>query len=668
MRSLQKLVGLSLLVMIAGCAAPKMISTLDKPEVMAWGNLNGIRVAGELMEFKTSVRVVRADWSKFNETAKEREQQRQRYHRRGNAHTASARLDSIFVTQVIEEAAPGMATIAVQCSARADTALAGVFFCIELPERELASGAMQITSAEGAAEKEISFANVRPDDRLEYLRAIAGGVRFISPRRQLEVTLATPTEIVVRQDSVRENRNPCVYFTLLAGPVKTGQTSRNTITLQASGEIDNEPAELVLDPSRPGQVFDGLGGNFRLQNPKTDPPVIQYNLENMRVAWARVEMPWPFWQPEQETDPIAAAQAGNLHARVRAALEMARTLAQRGMPVIVSAWSAPAWAILGDPRDAFRPQPGGLRGYPLHPEKMQKIYESIGAYLLYLKRQYGVEAFAFSFNESDLGINVRQTAEEHAQLIKGLGAHLAALGLATKLLLGDTSDAWPIAFIKPAMNDLEAVKYINAVSFHSWRGCTDEILAQWRDAARHLNVPLLVGEGSTDAAAWSYPQIFDEPSFALHEINLYTRICAISQPKSILQWQLTADYSLLKGGGVFGNEEEPLQPTQRFWNLKQLAATPAGAFALPITSSHAALTAAAFGDLANQRYAVHLVNNGAARLATLRGLPEHIKTLRLFVTDSMRGMQEGKRVAVTNGKAQFTLAAACFTTLMNDAQ
>ncbi len=659
---------------IWGCAGSKVISTtakpavrsnIDAPEVMAWGNLNGIRVEGELMEFKTSLRVVHADWSKFNETAKERQSQRHRYTRTGNTQTASARLDSLFFIQVIEETGSGLATIAVQCSSRADTNLAGAFFCIELPGADYSNGTVELTNAAATDGKEISFATPLPDGQLEYARTIASGARFNSPRRRLEVTLATPAEIIVRRDSVRENKNIHVYLTLLSDNVRVGQTAGNTFTLKASGEIDKNPVELVLDPLRPGQVFDGFGGNFRLQNPRTDPPVIQYNLDNMRVAWGRVEMPWQFWHPEENVDPIAAAQVGNIHPRVHAAMQMAQRLAQRDIPVIVSAWSAPAWAIIGDPRDAFRPQPGGLRGYPLNPEKMEKIYQSLGAYLLYLKQQYGVEAFAFSFNESDLGINVRQTAEEHRDFIKGLGAHLAAIGLATKLLLGDTSDAWPIDFIKSAMNDLEAVKYINAVSFHSWRGCTDEILAQWSEAAQKLNVPLLVGEGSTDAAAWTYPQIFDESSFALHEINLYTRICGLSQPKSILQWQLTSDYSLLAGGGVFGNDKEPLRPTQRFWNLKQLAATPAGAFALPISCDAPNITSAAFGNLANGQYAVHLVNTGATRAATLTGLPANLKELRIYVTDGARGMEEGKRISAANGKAQFTLEAVSFTTLMS---
>ncbi len=91
---------------------------------------------------------------------------------------------------------------------------------------------------------------------------------------------------------------------------------------------------------------------------------------------------------------------------------------------------------------------------------------------------------AFSFNESDLGINIRHTGKEHADFIKGLGAHLAARGLSTKLLLGDNSDATTFDFIVPAMNDPETHKYIAAISFHSWRGCTDDILQKWAGAAK----------------------------------------------------------------------------------------------------------------------------------------------------------------------------------------
>ena len=295
---------------------------------------------------------------------------------------------------------------------------------------------------------------------------------------------------------------------------------------------------------------------------------------------------------------------------------------------------------------------------------MNHIKQSIADYLVFLKEKYGVEAVMFTFNESDLGIDIRQTPREHAETIKTFGAYFASRGLATKLALGDTSDANPIDFIKPALHDPEAAKYIGAVDFHSWRGCTDDILAQWRDAARELNVPLIVAEGSTDAAAYRYPQIFFEQSFALYEINLYLRILAIAQPRSILQWQLTADYSDLAGGGIFG-DNGPLRPTWRFWNLKQLASTPPRSFALPVACNGPNLTCAGFGDIAGGIYTLHIVNNGATRQATLTGLPAGVKELRLWVTDSKRGMEEGARVPVADGKAEVKLDATSYTTLIS---
>jgi hypothetical protein len=208
---------------------------------------------------------------------------------------------------------------------------------------------------------------------------------------------------------------------------------------------------------------------------------------------------------------------------------------------------------------------------------------------------------------------------------------------------------------------------VGAVDFHSWRGCTDEILAQWRAAARELNVPLVIAEGSTDAAAYRYPLIFHEQSFALYEINLYLRILAIAQPKSILQWQLTADYSPLAGGGIF-NDSGPLRPTRRFWNLKQLASTPPRSFALPVAcDKQPNLTCAAFGNIAEGMYTLHVVNNAAARAVTLAGLPEAVKELRVWVTDADRGMQELERVPVNGGKATFRLAATSYTTVIGTA-
>src|SRR5690606_25608565 len=146
--------------------------------------------------------------------------------------------------------------------------------------------------------------------------------------------------------------------------------------------------------------------------------------------------------PEESMNPLEEARAGRLHPRVAAAMEMARDLALRGMPVVVAVWFPPTWAI---PDGEGLPRaPQGPPGSPLDPRKMERIHESIADYLVFMKEAYGVEAVLFSFNESDIGIDVRQSAEEHARLNRELGAYFGTRGLATRMLLGDTSDATAI--------------------------------------------------------------------------------------------------------------------------------------------------------------------------------------------------------------------------------
>jgi hypothetical protein len=132
---------------------------------------------------------------------------------------------------------------------------------------------------------------------------------------------------------------------------------------------------------------------------------------------------------------------------------------------------------------------------------------------------------------------------------------------------------------------------------------------------------------------------------------------------SILQWQLTSDYSLLKGGGVFGKEGK-LEPTQRFWNLKQLGCTPGGLFFMPVSNDKPdMISCAALGNNDSHIYAIHLVNNGASREVHLSGIPSSVKAFEVFVTDEKTNMQRVRTVKVLNQEVTFKLQERCFTTL-----
>jgi len=270
----------------------------------------------------------------------------------------------------------------------------------------------------------------------------------------------------------------------------------------------------------------------------------------------------------------------------------------------------------------------------------------------------------FSFNESDTGVQVLQTPQEHISQARALGEYFASKGLKTRMLLGDTARCTveSARMVEPAFNDPEIHSYAGAVAFHTYAGCADSDLAAWTEAARKLQLPLLVTEASLDGSAHQYPWIFTEKWFQVYEADLLTHILWKTQATTMMVWQLTSDYSVLAGGGVFG-DNGPLRPTLRYWYLKQLGTTPPGAFALPITCDRAHISCAAYADLANASFAVHLVNTGAARETTLSGLPVSMKELRLYVSDNDLGMQEGPRVPVVDGKAHFNLEAAAFTSL-----
>ena len=432
-------------------------------------------------------------------------------------------------------------------------------------------------------------------------------------------------------------------------PIGTGTLNPETpfhvaFTLKASCDVDTTPVKLTVDPSHTGPAFIGIGGDFRLQSP-ADAAVIAYNLANLRVNFARLEMPLSSWQTTETNDPAAGPVADN----VRKAMEMGQTLAQKNIPMIISDWSVPGWAATA----------GGGRSQ-IAPDKWPAMYKGITSYIAYMKKNYGAEPRLFSFNEADMGINVKLTPEDQDMVIKGLGASFAAAGLSTKMLLGDTGNPTPrpANYIEPSIADPEAMKYVGAVSYHSWTGGSDAIIANWGKVAQRFKLPLYIAEGGTDPDSYRHRFLFLEPWYALDEINLYVRCMALSQPSSILHWQLTDDYSILRGG----RNGQPLGPTQRFFDLKHLNLTPPEAPSLGVTSDRPRITAAAYGDAAHG-WAIHIVNTGTTRAVTITGLPASLTQLYPTITDATRNMQALAPVPVQNGTAQFNLDYQSFVTL-----
>ncbi len=596
-------------------------------EVMAWSNITGVRVDGELIDFESSIRVGTIGGNMLA-TAKER-QDTPKYHRDGaTQQVITPLLKGLVFEQNVTDISRGHVSISID--AKSDTTLnLPSYFCLTFTPDHYKDAVVRIAPNSKSASVVCATRNVS----LSWNKSAKASVHY------------------------EENGDAQLYIRL-APSQKKGSKYAMKFDLVVDGVVDNSDANIRVDASHPGNLFAGFGGNFRIQNPGTDPLVIDYCLDDMRVAFGRVEMPWRYWDENENVNPLEYFETHELPIQIVRAAEMARRLKEIGMPLVVSCWFPPAWTSVRTTRSD-----GSSVAYSLRSEKKERIFRSLASYLIFLKNRYGVEADYFSFNESDLGIDVVHTPEEHCTFIKEFGKYLADNGLKTLMLLGDNSDANTFDFILPALNDPQARRYIGAVSFHSWRGCDDATLRKWADAARQINAPLLVAEGSTDAAAHRYPEIFNESTFALYEINLYTRICSITQPLSILQWQLTADYSPFLGMGIF-KTEGPLRPTQRYWNLKQLSLTPADAFSLPFENDNSNVNPAAFGNIARGEYAVHMVNNGAARKANLSGFPASVKKVKVYTTNTVDCMAETE-ADVIDGKVSVNLPPISYVTVIS---
>ena len=72
---------------------------------MAWGNITGIRVDGQLMEFESSLRIVEKGWMNYSATGKEKQQPK--YDRDGLKQMITTGMKGFQFSEVVEESGKG---------------------------------------------------------------------------------------------------------------------------------------------------------------------------------------------------------------------------------------------------------------------------------------------------------------------------------------------------------------------------------------------------------------------------------------------------------------------------------------------------------------------------------------------------------------------------------
>jgi O-glycosyl hydrolase len=544
----------------------------------------------------------------------------------------------------------GRLLFSLSYTALEDLAAEGLFFRINIPWQEFKGGDVAI-GARTARLPETIPANVNLlSGETQQLDA-----RGPAPSLVWSARLSRPLFVNLQDKSNESPRHFVFWVYLHRGAMAAGAAGSLDLELALDGVPDTTPAQLTLNAEEPLYRFDGFGGNYCFQ---IESPVTAYTLENLNSRWARTEMSMVEWEPQNDnaspfdTDWGALAARDKPNTRLRREFELMRTLQNRGIPFVASIWRLPEW-LLGD-RDTKKPED---QKRVVDPALWDELLESIGSYLLYARHQYGVEPDLFSFNEPEIGVRILFSAEEHREAIKRIGAHLAGLGLKTRMLLGDVSNPRTThAYVQPAAADAEAMQYVGALSFHSWGGATPAQYGAWASLAEKIQRPLLVAELGADPSAWQ-GRSYDSYWYGIEELRMYQELILHARPQGTMYWEFTADYSLVRQAG------SNLSPTGRFWLTKHFTdLTPPGAAVLASASDHPKALMTAFER--DGAFTVHIANLAAARDATLTGLPRHVASWRAVLTSETESYRELDPIAAEDGGVHLALPARSLLTLV----
>ena len=130
-------------------------------EVMAWGNITGVRIDGQLINFESSIVVVGKNESFVHATGKER-QARPQYFRDGEVQTVTTEIDGIHFKQVVTDLSKGKARLEINLQSDTTLNLDGVYLRIQQPI-ENKGQIVKVNSKEGSQDVVIMEGKITKD-------------------------------------------------------------------------------------------------------------------------------------------------------------------------------------------------------------------------------------------------------------------------------------------------------------------------------------------------------------------------------------------------------------------------------------------------------------------------------------------------------------------------
>jgi hypothetical protein len=181
-------------------------------------------------------------------------------------------------------------------------------------------------------------------------------------------------------------------------------------------------------------------------------------------------------------------------------------------------------------------------------DKYEEVIDMIVAFLVKAKKEYGVEADYFSFNESDGGYMTIFSPEETIRFFKMAGERFRKAGLKTKFLWADTAQTkGTVEFATMIAADSTIWKYLGPLCFHSWwsENIPNSEFERIAGLAQAWNKEVWCNELGFDAMAWRQRGMNATYDYALRFAKISHRMLKYAKVAVSQYWTWQNNYSIM---------------------------------------------------------------------------------------------------------------------------
>lgn len=266
--------------------------------------------------------------------------------------------------------------------------------------------------------------------------------------------------------------------------------------------------QAVVNFSKERQSIVYMGINMEGYHTTGGAEVLRHSLSRMMnslpVNAVRVGLPLKEWEPVNDNDNPEALELGRFGQSlpVRYSFERLKLLDSRHVDIWLSVWDMADWNVSNPAQETNRRM-----------VSLPEMAESICAYLVRARDEYGVEVRYVSVNEPSVaaetgygGYNIGFSAEEQAALIDWSSRLFARHGLKTKWIVAiHNVNPSEVKQAQTIWKDLRLKDKIAAFDFHAYglnRRAQYDFVKQWGEWIATTGLPAYCGELDYDNAFW----------------------------------------------------------------------------------------------------------------------------------------------------------------------